>query len=206
MLSNIEIVNITPDILIKAYSLGIFPMANSDDSSEIAWIRPIKRGILPLENFHVPKSLKKIIRREIYDIRINYAFEEVISSCAQKTQDRPNTWINPTIQKLYVDLFHMGYAHSVEAWKEKKLVGGLYGISLGAIFFGESMFSRMDNASKICLTHLVEHLKKRQFLLLDTQFITNHLRQFGTIEISHNKYARILQNALKHSEVSFANH
>lgn len=135
--------NITPDILIKAYSLGIFPMANSDDSSEIAWIRPIKRGILPLENFHVPKSLKKIIRREIYDIRINYAFEEVISSCAQKTQDRPNTWINPTIQKLYVDRsIPYGICSQRRSMERKKASRRtIWHIPRSYIFWGKYVFS-----------------------------------------------------------------
>ncbi|AKK19839.1 leucyl/phenylalanyl-tRNA--protein transferase [Candidatus Liberibacter africanus PTSAPSY] len=129
----------------------------------------------------------------------------MISACAQKTSDRPSTWINMQIQNSYIDLFHMGYAHTIEAWKEEELVGGLYGVSLGAAFFGESMFSRMENTSKVCLVHLVEHLKKRKFLLLDTQFITNHLRQFGAIEISHTQYEKLLTNALKYSTISFYN-
>ncbi|AGH16509.1 MAG: leucyl/phenylalanyl-tRNA--protein transferase [Candidatus Liberibacter asiaticus] len=195
--------NIDPDSIIKAYSLGLFPMADSANSQDISWIKPLRRGIIPLETFHTPKRLKKYIRRELYDIRINTAFESVISACAQKTQKRPTTWINMTIQKAYIDLFYMGYAHTIEAWKKDVLVGGLYGVSLGAVFFGESMFSHMENASKICLTHLVKHLKKRQFLLLDIQFITNHLRQFGAIEITHVQYAKLLENALKHPEISF---
>ncbi|MEG8099349.1 leucyl/phenylalanyl-tRNA--protein transferase [Candidatus Liberibacter brunswickensis] len=195
--------NINPYIIIRAYSLGIFPMADSDDSEEILWIKPSKRGIIPLDKFHISKRLNKYIRRGIYDIRVNTAFESVISSCSQKTHNRQSTWINKKIRNSYIDLFHMGYAHTVEAWKEEQLVGGLYGVSLGAIFFGESMFSRMENASKICLVHLVEHLKKRQFLLLDTQFITNHLKQFGAIEITNTTYEKLLENALKYSKISF---
>ncbi|WP_220456105.1 leucyl/phenylalanyl-tRNA--protein transferase [Candidatus Liberibacter sp.] len=186
-----------------AYSLGIFPMADSEDNLEFSWIRPIKRGIIPLENFRIPKSLKKFIRHKTYDIRINTAFEEVISSCSEQTQNRPNTWINKTIHNSYIDLFHTGHAHSVEAWKDENLVGGLYGVSLGAAFFGESMFCRMSNASKNCLVYLVEHLKKCNFLLLDTQFVTDHLRQFGAVEISHDQYMKLLKNALKYPETQF---
>ncbi|MBY7649345.1 MAG: leucyl/phenylalanyl-tRNA--protein transferase [Candidatus Liberibacter europaeus] len=195
--------NVTPDTIIQAYSLGIFPMADSANSQCISWIKPKKRGIIHIEEFHVPKTLKKFIKRGLYDITIDHAFEEVISYCSQKTEKRPTTWINTTIHKLYIDLFYMGYAHSIEAWKDGNLVGGLYGLSLGAIFFGESMFSNTDNASKVCLVHLVEHIKKRKFLLIDTQFITDHLKQFGAIEIPHSKYIKILKNALEYKDISF---
>ncbi|MGK6312972.1 leucyl/phenylalanyl-tRNA--protein transferase [Neorhizobium sp. DT-125] len=187
---------ITPDILLRAYSIGLFPMAESADDPEIFWVEPEMRGILPLDQFHVSKSLAKAIRRKPFDIRFDTAFERVIAFCAEPAEDRPSTWINATIRKLYSELHRMGHAHSVEAWEGEELVGGLYGVSLGSGFFGESMFSRRPNASKICLVHLVERLKANGFTLLDTQFTTEHLKTFGAIDIPKDDYLGLLRAAV----------
>ncbi|MCC2609570.1 leucyl/phenylalanyl-tRNA--protein transferase [Neorhizobium sp. Rsf11] len=193
---------ITPQTLLRAYSIGLFPMAESAEDPEIFWVEPEMRGILPLDGFHVSKSLAKAIRRQPFDIRFDTAFEQVIALCAEPAEDRPSTWINDTIRKLYSDLHRMGHAHSVEAWEGDQLVGGLYGVSLGAAFFGESMFSRRTNASKICLVHLVERLKAKGFILLDAQFTTEHLKTFGAIDIPKDDYLRLLRTAvdLPHKE------
>lgn len=187
---------ITPDILLRAYSIGLFPMAEAADDPEIFWVEPEIRGVLPLDAFHISKSLAKAVRQKPFDIRFDTSFEQVVGMCAQSAPDRPNTWINSTIRKLYAELHAMGHAHSVEAWDGNELVGGLYGVSLGAAFFGESMFSRRTNASKICLVHLVERLKSRGFALLDTQFTTDHLKTFGTIDIPKADYQKLLQAAV----------
>ncbi|CAD7032443.1 leucyl/phenylalanyl-tRNA--protein transferase [Pseudorhizobium endolithicum] len=194
---------ITPDILLRAYSIGLFPMAESADDPEIFWVEPEVRGILPLDDFHISKSLRKTLRREPFDIRIDTAFEQVIEKCAEPAQDRPSTWINATIRKLYADLHAMGHAHSVEAFDGDDLVGGLYGVSLGSAFFGESMFSRRTNASKICLVHLVERLRRSGFTLLDTQFTTEHLRTFGAIDISKEDYLVRLKDAVESPHLAF---
>jgi leucyl/phenylalanyl-tRNA---protein transferase len=154
------------------------------------------RGIIPLDQFHVPSRLKRTIKSRIFEIRINYAFAEVMKLCAQETNSRPNTWINSTITKAYTDLHEMGYCHSVEAWSNNCLVGGLYGVTVGGAFFGESMFSRQSDASKVCLVHLVNHLKKQGFLLLDTQFTTDHLKKFGAIDIPRHEYDILLKRAI----------
>jgi len=187
---------ITPDILLRAYSIGLFPMAESADDPEIFWVEPELRGILPLDQFHVSKSLAKSVRKTLFDIRFDTAFERVIALCAEPAEDRPSTWINVTIRKLYSELHRMGHAHSVEAWEGDELVGGLYGVSLGSAFFGESMFSRRSNASKICLVHLVERLKANGFTLLDTQFTTEHLKSFGAIDVPKDDYLKLLRKAV----------
>jgi leucyl/phenylalanyl-tRNA--protein transferase len=187
---------ITPDILLRAYSIGLFPMAESADDPEIFWVEPEVRGILPLDRFHLSKSLAKAVRKRPFDIRYNSAFEQVIAGCAQPADDRPSTWINSTIRRLYSELHRMGHAHSVEAFDGDELVGGLYGVSHGAAFFGESMFSRRTNASKICLVHLVERLNTRGFTLLDTQFTTEHLKTFGAIDIAKDDYLKLLRKAV----------
>ncbi len=147
---------VTPDILLRAYSIGLFPMAESADDPEIFWVEPELRGIIPLDDFHVSRSLAKAIRQKPFDIRFDTAFDAVIEKCGESAEDRPSTWINTTIRKLYGQLHRMGHAHSVEAFEGDELVGGLYGVTLGSAYFGESMFSRRNNASKICLVHLVE--------------------------------------------------
>ena len=172
-------------------------MAESADDPEIFWGRPDVRGIIPLETFHVPSSLARTIRRRHFDVRINTAFEAVMEGCAEFTGERPSTWINTTIRQAYIALHKIGHCHSVEAWSENRLVGGLYGVTLCGIFFGESMFSRQTDASKVCLVHLVERLRARNFTLLDTQFTTDHLKRFGAIDVPRKSYETMLAAALK---------
>jgi leucyl/phenylalanyl-tRNA---protein transferase len=188
--------SLTPEILLRAYSIGLFPMAESADDPEIFWVEPEVRGIIPLIDFHISKSLAKAVRQKPFDIRFDTAFERVLDKCAEPAPDRPSTWINQTIRDLYTALFHMGHAHSVEAFEGDELVGGLYGVSLGAAFFGESMFSRRSNASKISLVYLVERLKAQGFVLLDTQFTTDHLKTFGAIDMPKEEYEAVLQAAM----------
>ncbi len=195
---------ITPEILLRAYSIGLFPMAESADDPEIFWVEPDVRGVLPLDDrFHVSRSLRKTIKQKPFDIRFNSNFAGVIAACAQETSDRPSTWINETIKSLYTALHHMGHAHSVEAWDGDELVGGLYGVSLGSAFFGESMFSRRTDASKICLVHLVARLRQQHFTLLDTQFTTEHLKTFGAIDVPKADYALLLAAAMESSHLKF---
>jgi len=195
---------ITPEILLRAYSIGLFPMAESADDPEIFWVEPDIRGVLPLDiRFHVSKSLRKTVRQKPFDIRFNSNFDAVITACASETSDRPSTWINETIKTLYSALHRMGHAHSVEAWDGDELVGGLYGVSLGSAFFGESMFSRRTDASKICLVHLVERLKQKHFTLLDTQFTTEHLKTFGAIDVPKADYALLLAAAMESPHLEF---
>lgn len=185
-----------PDLLLRAYATGVFPMSESADDPEIFWVRPDVRGIIPLDTFHVPASLAKTIRKGVFEIRINTAFVEVMKGCAEEKDSRPSTWINETIINAYSSLFRHGHCHSVEAWYHDELVGGLYGVSLGAAFFGESMFSRMTDASKVCLVYLVAHLKAKGFVLLDTQFTTEHLKRFGAVDVPRRKYEKMLAAAL----------
>ncbi|KQV31788.1 leucyl/phenylalanyl-tRNA--protein transferase [Rhizobium sp. Root1203] len=194
---------ITPEILLRAYSIGLFPMAESADDPEIFWVEPDIRGVLPLDDFHVSKSLAKTIRRQPFDIRFNGDFDAVIAACAEETQGRPSTWINQTIRSLYSTLHRIGHAHSVEAWDGDELVGGLYGVSLGSAFFGESMFSRRTDASKICLVHLVDRLREKGFTLLDTQFTTEHLKTFGAIDVPKDDYAHMLTAAMESAHLQF---
>lgn len=188
--------HLTPELLLKAYSIGIFPMAESRHDPELHWIDPDERGILPLDKLHVPRRLKRTIRRGYYEVRCDTAFHEVVLACADRTDDRPDTWINPVIEKLVTQLFAMGFAHSVECWRKGRLVGGLYGITLGACFFGESMFSRERDASKVALVELVYRLREGGFTLLDTQFSTPHLSRFGVIEVARDDYRRRLAGAI----------
>jgi leucyl/phenylalanyl-tRNA--protein transferase len=187
---------LTPELLLSAYAVGMFPMANDIDDPTIHWIEPRRRGILPLDGFHVPRSLKKAIRRRHQELRVDTAFEAVIRGCAEATADRPRTWLNEELIGLYADLHRRGHAHSVETWQDGRLVGGLYGVRLGAAFFGESMFSRIRDASKMALVELVCRLRAGGFVLLDTQFTTEHLQRFGVIEISRAEYLRQLRRAL----------
>ena len=194
---------ITPDLLLRAYSIGLFPMADSADDPELFWVEPDMRGVIPLDDFHVSRSLAKTIRRKPFDIRFDTAFDAVIAACAEPAPDRPSTWINGRIRSLYSTLHRMGHAHSVEAWEGDALVGGLYGVSLGAAFFGESMFSRRTDASKICLVHLVERLREKGFLLLDTQFTTEHLKTFGAIDVPKLDYEAMLSKAVASPNLMF---
>jgi leucyl/phenylalanyl-tRNA--protein transferase len=187
---------LTPDLLLRAYAIGIFPMAEGRDHPELHWIDPEVRGILPLDAFHLPRKLKRRIHRRDFDVRCDSDFARVIRLCAAPADNRPDTWINPAIETLYVELFQAGFAHSVECWRGDELVGGLYGVALGAAFFGESMFSRATDASKVALAHLVLRLRKGGFRLLDTQFATSHLSRFGVIEIPRDDYRVRLGQAL----------
>lgn len=188
---------IPPDLLLKAYASGVFPMAESATDPEVFWVRPETRGVIPLDAFHVPKSLRKTIRQQRYDVRFDTDFAGVIDGCAEERAERETTWINAPIREAYIRLFEIGHCHSVEAWHEGLLVGGLYGVSLGGVFFGESMFSRETNSSKVCLVHLVERLNERGFGLLDTQFTTEHLKRFGAIDVPRGKYEKMLEKALQ---------
>lgn len=187
---------LTPDLLLRAYAIGIFPMAESRVDPELHWIDPDLRGVLPLDSFHLPRKLRARIRRGDFEVRCNSAFQEVIRGCAEPAENRPDTWINPVIEQLYNELFDMGFAHSVECWRNGVLMGGLYGVSLGAAFFGESMFSRATDASKVALAQLVLRLRKGGFRLLDTQFTTPHLSRFGVLEIPREDYRRLLTKAV----------
>jgi leucyl/phenylalanyl-tRNA---protein transferase len=178
------VTTLTPELLLQAYAVGIFPMAESAEDDEVFWVDPDPRGVLPLEQFHVPKRLRRTVRQEVFEIRCDSAFEAVLRACAEPAGDRPSTWINPEILRLYSGLHRIGAAHSVEAWMGRELVGGLYGVSLAGAFFGESMFSRVTDASKVALVHLVARLRAGGYRLLDTQFVTQHLQQFGAVEIS----------------------
>ena len=182
---------IDPELLLQGYRLGVFPMAMEDDS--IQWFSPDPRAILPLEDFHVPHALRRLLRKEAFEITMDSAFSTVIEACAK----REDTWINPEIIDSYIQLHVLGCAHSVEAWKEGRLVGGLYGVAVGGAFFGESMFHHVTDASKIALVALVKHLRARKFALLDTQWLTPHLEQFGGTEISRDHYLRLLRRAVE---------
>lgn len=194
---------LTPEILLRAYAAGLFPMAESAEDPDIFWVEPEIRGVIPLDDFHVSKSLRRTIRRQPYDIRFNTAFEAVMRGCAAPGPGRPSTWINETILELYSSLHRLGHAHSVEAWRGDELVGGLYGVSLRAAFFGESMFSRATDSSKICLVHLVERLRNRGFRLLDTQFTTEHLKSFGAVDVPREDYEVLLEEALEGGDIPF---
>lgn len=188
---------IPTDLLLKAYASGVFPMAESADDPEVFWVRPEARGIIPLDAFRTSHSLRKTIRRRHFDIRIDTDFAGVMAACAEERDNRRSTWINGPILEAYVELHRLGHAHSVEAWREERLVGGLYGVTLGRAFFGESMFSRETDASKVCLVHLVERLRERGFVLLDTQFTTDHLKRFGAVDVPRRQYERLLEEALQ---------
>jgi leucyl/phenylalanyl-tRNA--protein transferase len=188
---------LTPELLLRAYANGVFPMAESAQADELLWFDPPHRGILPLDGFHVPRRLRKTVRHFPFDVRVNSAFRRVMAGCAGGGPQRPNTWINEEITEAYCQLHALGHAHSVECWLDGDLVGGLYGVSLGAAFFGESMFSRVTDASKVALVHLVARLKTGGFQLLDTQFITDHLAQFGATEIPRHRYRAQLTRAVR---------
>lgn len=190
--------DLTPELLLRAYAAGIFPMAETRGASHVFWVDPKRRGVLPLDEFHVPRRLRRTVRNSPIQVSCNTDFAEVVAACAEQTGGRADTWINPAIETAVNELHRMGFAHSVECRLDGELVGGLYGISLGAAFFGESMFSRVRDASKIALVHLVARLKLGRFRLLDTQFITDHLAQFGAVEIPARDYLMRLEEALKY--------
>jgi len=192
---------IDPDLLLRAYTQGIFPMAEDARQDEVFWLRPERRGIIDLDKFHVPRSLAKFARKTTMEIRFDSDFAATLEHCAAPRKSRETTWINTPIRTAYLELFAHGFCHSVEAWTQGELVGGLYGIHIGAAFFGESMFSKAANASKLCLVALVEHLKIRGFQLLDTQFLTDHLAQFGAVEVTRATYEDRLSRALAASAI-----
>ena len=194
---------LSAELLLQAYAYGIFPMAEAATDPEIFWVDPEERGVIPLDGFHVPKRLARTLRSKNFVIRCDTVFERVIRECAAPAPDRPQTWINDDIIAVYTELFERGAAHSVESWAETasgewELVGGLYGVHLGAAFFGESMFSRATDASKVALVHLVARLVQGGFRLLDTQFVTTHLGRFGAVEIPRAEYRRKLAVAIRH--------
>ena len=184
---------LSKDLIIRGYKKGIFPMSESSDDPFIFWVSPEKRGIIEVDEFIVPKSLKKFIRKKKYSVKVNTNFSKVIKLCAKITKKREETWINNQIIENYIKLHKEGFASSFECYYNDELVGGLYGVKIGRIFFGESMFSIKDNASKVALVHLVAYLKQGQFKFIDTQFITSHLRQFGAKEVPKNKYINLLK-------------
>ena len=185
-----------PDLLLRAYSVGVFPMASTRDAADVFWVEPKKRGVLPLDSFHLSRSLAKTIRSDRFTVTVDTAFGEVVAQCAEATARRPDTWINPDIEVAYAELHRRGYAHSVETWLDGELVGGLYGVRLGGAFFGESMFSRVRDASKVALAYLVARLRVGGFQLLDCQFLTEHLASMGTIEVGRDAYVALLDKAL----------
>jgi leucyl/phenylalanyl-tRNA--protein transferase len=188
---------LTPEILLRAYAEGIFPMAESRDDPELFWVSPERRGIIPLDNFHVPRRLARTVRSDRFTVTADAAFSDVMRACASRQAGREESWINDEILHLYTGLHQKGHAHSIECWKDGALVGGLYGVKLGAAFFGESMFSLERDASKVALVHLVARLIQGGFELLDTQFLTAHLARFGTVEIPRADYLKRLKRAIE---------
>jgi leucyl/phenylalanyl-tRNA--protein transferase len=189
-------VEITPEVLLKAYACGIFPMAESADDPALYWIEPEQRGVIPLEGFRVSSRLARTVRSDRFAVYANRNFDAVIAGCAEPGPGRSRTWINARIQKLYRRLYEIGHCHTVEVYQDDALVGGLYGVSLGSTFFGESMFHRARDASKVALVHLVARLRAGGFSLLDTQFVTDHLKTFGAVEVSRRNYHKLLASSL----------
>ena len=188
---------ITPEVLLRAYACGIFPMAESADDPSLFWVEPEIRGVIPLQGFRVASRLARTVRSEAFTVTVNQAFAGVIAGCAAPQEGREETWINRRIRDLYTGLHGLGHCHSVEVWQGGDLVGGLYGVSLGRAFFGESMFHRVRDASKVALVHLIARLIAGGFELLDTQYVTEHLRSFGAIEVPRRRYTALLDQALK---------
>lgn len=189
-------VELTPEMIIRAYCAGIFPMSEDAEDDEIFWVSPEERGIMPLDGFRASKSLRKAMRKTTWTIRVDTDWDGVIEGCATVGEDRDTTWINRTIREVYGELFRRGVAHTVEVWDGEALVGGLYGLAIGAAFFGESMFHRRTDASKMAMAHLVDRLNAGGFKLLDTQFLTDHLASLGGIEISRAEYEDRLADAI----------
>jgi leucyl/phenylalanyl-tRNA---protein transferase len=189
-------IEITPEVLLKAYACGIFPMAESAEDPALYWIEPEKRGVIPLDRFHMPTRLARTVRSDRFTVTVNRDFDAVLEGCAEPRPGRPRTWINARIRVLYRKLYERRHCHSLEVYEGETLVGGLYGVTLGRAFFGESMFHRARDASKVALVHLVARLKAGGFKLLDTQFVTDHLRTFGAIEVPRRQYHKLLEAAL----------
>ncbi len=189
-------IEITPEMLLRAYAAGIFPMAEDADDPTLFWVEPRERGVLPLDAFHVSRRLARTVRADLFEVRVDSDFDAVIEGCAGATPDRDKTWINDRIRRLYGDLFDLGHCQTVEVYRDGRLVGALYGVRLGAAFFGESMFHADRDASKVALVHLAARLKVGGFRLLDTQFVTEHLAQFGAVELPRHTYKRLLREAI----------
>ena len=192
------------DELLDCYARGVFPMAEGRDDPRIFLLDPDERGIIPLDGFHIPKSLRRTVKRDLFDITVNLRFDEVVEGCATSAPGREETWINDGIRSLYTDLHHLGHAHSLECWQNGELVGGLYGVALGGAFFGESMYSTRRDASKVALVHLIARLRAGGFVLLDTQFTTSHLERFGCRAVSRDAYRTRLADAMKRRGNFFA--
>jgi leucyl/phenylalanyl-tRNA---protein transferase len=189
-------IEITPEILLRAYAAGIFPMAEDADDPTLFWVEPRERGIIPLQGFYVPRRLARTVRSDVFEVRIDEDFDGVIAGCAAPGFDRQKTWISDRIRQLYGELFDLGHCHTVEVYRDGRLVGGLYGVRLGAAFFGESMFHTARDASKVALVHLVGRLRAGGFRLLDTQFVTEHLAQFGALEVPRRDYKTMLRASI----------
>lgn len=190
------IVEITPEIVLQAYAAGIFPMAEGADDPGLFWVEPHERGIIPLDDFRISRRLARTVRADVFTVRVDHDFDAVIAGCAEPAPDREKTWINHRIRALFGSLYEQGYCHTVEVYHGDDLVGGLYGVDLGGAFFGESMFHRMRDASKVALVHLVARLIRGRYKLLDTQFVTPHLAQFGAHEVPRRAYKAMLADAL----------
>ena len=188
--------DITPEVLLRAYACGIFPMAESADDPSLFWVEPEMRGVIPLDRFHVTSRLARTVRSDAFTITVDTAFKAVLAGCAEPQPGREDTWINRRIRELYTGLYEIGHGHSVEVWQNDELVGGLYGVRLGRAFFGESMFQRVRDASKVALVHLVARLIAGGFVLLDAQYVTEHLRSFGAVEIPRRRYRAMLDQAI----------
>jgi leucyl/phenylalanyl-tRNA--protein transferase len=194
-------VEVTTDLVLRAYRHGLFPMAEGRSGDKLFWLDPIKRGILPLDGFHLSRRMLRTVLADGCTVTVDRNFAGTIAGCATPLPDRTDTWINPQIERLFTELFRMGHAHSVETWQDGTLVGGLYGVALGGAFFGESMFSFARDASKVALVHLVARLRLGGFRLLDTQFVTSHLAQFGAEEVPREVYKQLLADAVDHAAV-----
>ncbi|HJN61581.1 MAG TPA: leucyl/phenylalanyl-tRNA--protein transferase [Alphaproteobacteria bacterium] len=191
-------IELSPELILKAYACGVFPMAERQDDPSVFWVDPDFRGVIPLDEFHLPRRLARTVRSGKFQITADQAFDQVIRKCAERTKRRAESWINGGIVEVYNELHRRGNAHSVECWNGEELAGGLYGVSIGAAFFGESMFSRARDASKVALVHLVERLRAGGYMLLDTQFVTAHLTGFGAVELPRETYLEQLTAALEH--------
>lgn len=188
--------DITPELLLRAYAAGIFPMAEDAEDPSLYWVEPQKRGVFPLDAVHIPRRLARTIRQDRFEIRVDYDFDAVIAGCAAPSEDRDRTWISARIRRLYGELYDLGHCHTVEAWEGERLVGGLYGVTLGAAFFGESMFHTARDASKVAFVHLAARVKAGGFLLLDAQFVTSHLATLGAVELDRAVYQQVLASAV----------
>jgi len=197
---------LTPNLLLQAYARGLFPMAESNDNPELFWVDPDVRGVIPLTGFHLPRRLRRTVRQDRYRVTINRAFDQVIRACAETDfkRGRFDSWINAEVVRAYSEMHRLGFAHSVECWQDDQLAGGLYGLALRGAFFGESMFSRATDASKVALVHLVARLRESGFLLLDSQFVNDHLKQFGVLSVPRDDFQPMLAEALARSMSALA--